>query len=472
MVASADLHLVLEGKKSLTLNETDLHVHDSPTTTIPLYNLLWAETSNGTICLNYVIPTKNHAKLEKLNLGLSTASTPNELSPDDFVAILLSRAYGQSKPGKRVLALVNPNSGPGGALQKWKNEVKPLFDAARMEVDMIVLKKGGEATEIVEKLDLGKYDAILPCSGDGTAYEVFNGLARREDAGEALRNTSVGHIPCGSGNALSLNLYGSNKVGIAALGVIKGVDMPIDLVSVTQGPRRIVSCLSQSVGIIAECDLGTENMRWMGSTRFEVGLVARVMQRKCYPCDVAVKVEVEDKPSIKAHYKRHIEDASLMAINGDAEAKEKGLPSLKYGTAQDPLPEGWELVPYDNLGNFYCGTMAWMSADANFFPAALPSDGCMDLVTIDGDLSVVTATKTLLAVETGKFFDLPQVRYRKISAYRIIPRDQKDGFISIDGERIPFEPFQAEIHRGLGRVLSKRGKYEAAGPRGWESVSK
>lgn len=116
--------------------------------------------------------------------------------------------------------------------------------------------------------------------------------------------------------------------------------------------------------------------------------------------------------------------------------------------------------------------MAYMSSDANFFPASLPSDGYMDLVTINGDLSPYTATKTLLAVESGKFFNLPQVNYRKISAYRIIPRDQNDGYISVDGERIPFEPFQAEIHHGLGRVLAKGGRYAADGPLGWQSANK
>lgn len=114
--------------------------------------------------------------------------------------------------------------------------------------------------------------------------------------------------------------------------------------------------------------------------------------------------------------------------------------------------------------------MPYMSADANFFPAALPADGCMDLVTINGDLSPYTATKTLLAVETGKFFDIPHVSYRKISAYRIIPRNQEDGYISIDGERVPFGPIQAEIHRGLGRVLSKGPEFDAAGPSGWENA--
>lgn len=111
-----------------------------------------------------------------------------------------------------------------------------------------------------------------------------------------------------------------------------------------------------------------------------------------------------------------------------------------------------------------------MAPDANFFPGALPADGCMDLVRINGDMPTFKATKTLLAVESGKFFDMPQVRYQKIEAYRIIPRDQEDGYISIDGEKVPFQPFQAEIHQGLARVLSKvPGKFQAKGPTNWDA---
>ena len=36
-------------------------------------------------------------------------------------------------------------------------------------------------------------------------------------------------------------------------------------------------------------------------------------------------------------------------------------------------------------------------------------------------------------------------------------------YISIDGEKVPFEPFQAEVHEGLGTVLAKRHLYDAPG---------
>lgn len=49
--------------------------------------------------------------------------------------------------------------------------------------------------------------------------------------------------------------------------------MAIDLLSVLQSGRRSFSFLSQSVGLMADLDLGTEHLRWMGSSRFTYGFL-------------------------------------------------------------------------------------------------------------------------------------------------------------------------------------------------------
>lgn len=349
--------------------------------------------------------------------------------------------------------------------------------------------------DIAEKIDIEAFDTIISCSGDGLPHEVFNGLGKRPDARKALSNIAVVQLPCGSGNAMSCNLNGSDSASLATLAVIKGIPTPLDLISITQGDTRTLSFLSQSVGIVAESDLATENLRWMGSVRFNYGFLIRLLGKTIYPCDLAVKVAIEDKPSIKEHYRQeqsNHEPASERRgyknlLEDDASASSGGddsLPPLRYGTVNDKLPEGWELIPYNNLGNFYCGNvsksrviceishtnklstqMAYMAPEANFFQAALPNDGYMDLICIDGDISRLTAVRMMLSVEDGKLFDMPLVSYRKILGYRIIPKNQDDGYISIDGERVPFQPFQAEIHKGLGTVYSKTGHmFEAPGP--------
>lgn len=228
-----------------------------------------------------------------------------------------------------------------------------------MDLDIVFLKRGGEATELVEQMDINRYDTVIPCSGDGTPFEVFNGFAKRPDARLALSKIAVGHIPCGSGNAMACNLYGSHRPTYAALALIKGVVTPLDLVSITQGDTRIVSFLSQALGVIAESDLGTEHLRWMGSARFDFGVVSRLFRKKAYPCDIAMQVVVE-KPDVKEHYRRHASEPSLAAAQADDAAEGNGLPKLKYGTVKDKLPAGWEFVSYDKIGTFYCGTVSPM----------------------------------------------------------------------------------------------------------------
>ncbi|KAF9873668.1 diacylglycerol kinase catalytic domain-containing protein [Colletotrichum karsti] len=490
----------VDGNKSLTLTPENLLLNDPTakkasrtcsfagfgtsapvTSSVPLYNVLWVELADQRLTIDYAkYVAKHRVQAAQWNFTIADADTADVRTWADT---LLTKAYGPAKRCKRAKVLVNPHAGPGGAERKWRVDCEPLFKAARMPIDVTLTTYSGQAVELSQELDVDAFDTIVTCSGDGLAYEVFNGLGNRPDAFSALQKIAVSHIPCGSGNAMSCNLYGTFRPSLAALAIIKGVETALDLVSITQGDRRTLSFLSQALGVVAESDLATEHMRWMGGARFTVGFLQRIFQKKCYPCDIAAKVEIEDKQEVKEHYKRMMSAASATNLGfaeapkpesaepGSSQAETRGLPPLKYGTINDDLPEGWELIPHNTLGNFYCGNMAYMAADANFFSAAFANDGLMDLVLIDGDVSVSSQLNMLLSVENGKFFDNPLVSYKKVTAYRIIPRDQEDGYISIDGEKVPFEPFQAEIHKSLGRVISKRGGYEAAGPMNWDKIT-
>lgn len=251
-------------------------------------------------------------------------------------------------------------------MHKWEHEVEPIFRAAHLTVDMQQTTRPGEAVSIARNVNIDDFDTIIACSGDGLPYEIFNGLGERADARAALRKIAVNQIPCGSGNAMACNLCASPHPSEAALAMVKGIDTPVDLVSVTHGNERKLSFLSQSVGIIAEADLGTEHMRWMGAARFSVGVLMRIFKKKAYPCDLAVKVELDDREAIKAQYKTRMEahrsvDSTASATQHVSTAIDNtdeagGLPPLKYGTINDELPEeGWEHIKYDNMGNFYCG---------------------------------------------------------------------------------------------------------------------
>ncbi|KAF2667801.1 sphingosine kinase [Microthyrium microscopicum] len=447
--------------------------HGQLPNTILYYDILWAELRDFVLTISYAQRIRKTATLHTLVISIPAASV-SEAS--EFIERLIDRAYNsssfKSQPRKRIKVLINPHGGRGRAAKIYSKHIEPFFKAAacQIEVEHTTHHKHGE--EIAQRLNIEDFDVVACCSGDGLPHEVFNGLAKQKYPRRALRKLAVCQLPCGSGNGMSWNLNGTDDPALAALTVVKGVRMPMDLVSVTQGNTRTLSFLSQAVGIIAECDLGTEDLRWMGDTRFTIGYVKRLMTKTIWPVDVAIGTAISETNEIKrAYHHVHSEiskrpdtipDVSLTLLSEDDSAND--LPTLRFGSINDALPDTWLMKPYPNLGNFYAGNMAYMTANSNVFPTSLPADGLMDLICVNGDISRRRAMQLADATGSGALIDSADVKYQKIVGYRIVPR-QKDGYISIDGERIPFGGFQAEVHHGLGTVLGKVGGiYMAKGP--------
>ena len=472
---------------------------------IPFYNVLSAQLRDDEVEILYARKTgKKRCVVGRINYALTDKSL--HVQAKRWVERLLQRAYPpRTQHRKRIKVLINPFGGQGHAMKIWTREVEPIFAAAGCEVDVERTSYRSHAVEIAEKLDVEAYDVVACASGDGLPHEVFNGLARQSNARRALRKIAVVQLPCGSGNAMSLNCNGTDAPSLAALAIVKGVRSPMDLVAVTQGQNTIYSFLSQATGIVAETDLGTENLRWMGSLRFSWGGLVRILSKSVYPAEVAVAYENADKNAIKDAYFRAVEEQatarskSIAPENFDSELSqphEGSIPALQFGTINDPLPSEFVVRDMPDLGNFFVGNMCLMSPDAPFFATALPSDGKLDMINISGLVPRSKAVTMLTTVGDGGMIDFPEVHYSKVTAYRITPRvhkqkvswkgklglwlgggnsggKQSDGLIAIDGESVPFEPFQAEVIRGLGTVLSKRGAvYEFAGPPRGKSGSK
>ncbi|GAM87716.1 hypothetical protein ANO11243_057430 [Dothideomycetidae sp. 11243] len=470
--SSAELHV--ERGAYLSLTNDSLLVHGSSSVqAIPYYNVLNARLNGLEITIVHALPTSKKS-VRPAYISYSLADKTASPAATTWIERLLSLAYRGATRSKRLKVLINPHGGPGLAPKLYAKDAEPIFKAAGCEIEAMTTDYVGHAIDIARTLDVDKFDAVVCCSGDGTPHEVFNGLAQQPRPRRALRKIAVTQIPGGSGNALSLNVNGTNKPSLAALAIVKAVRTPIDLVSITQGQRRYFSCLSQAVGIIAESDLDTEEYRWMGAHRFTYGFLVRMFGKTVYPAEVSILVEHGDKNAIRAAYKKaryNNAEGSEADVDRAREIHddETELPPSAYGTVNDPLPADWSTTDMPDLGNFYVGNMVHMSPDTPFFSAALPNDGLMDLTMAKGTTSRTKLLKMMLDVADNRLFNHDILDYRKVKAYRISPRlrpGQKEGFISIDGEKVEFTPFQAEVVHSLGTVLSAAGKvYHCDGPR-------
>eukprot|EP00438_Fugacium_kawagutii_P029518 Skav222744 [mRNA] locus=scaffold2390:537725:546431:- [translate_table: standard] len=120
---------------------------------------------------------------------------------------LSSQCHASPTP-RKFHVFINPASGNGQAQVKWQ-EARDLFQSLPwISFQEVLTTRAGEARDVAAELRPESCDGIV-VSGDGMVHEVFNGLASRPDAVDAL-NIPVGHIPGrGSGNAFAKSILHS-----------------------------------------------------------------------------------------------------------------------------------------------------------------------------------------------------------------------------------------------------------------------
>lgn len=100
-----------------------------------------------------------------------------------------------------ILIIFNPQAGSGRA-QQFLPLIQAHLASHQMPAEIVHTHHAGHARELVQQADLTQYASVIAAGGDGTLYEVVNGLMSHP---RHLR-TPLGVIPVGTGNAFSREL--------------------------------------------------------------------------------------------------------------------------------------------------------------------------------------------------------------------------------------------------------------------------
>ena len=477
-----------KNKSTGLIEQTSLLNHHSTTTTNDHrhLNLNYGALNNNKtsfhIELTFVHPLGKDIIPVKLNLLMDLLPNNNDNNHNinntfDLVSYIIERSYQNVRKEKNILIIINPYGGSGKALKKFNQKIKPILDISPfINYEIAFTEYHQHAIDIAREIDINRFDTIACCSGDGIPNEVINGLYQRQDRAQAFNKICVTQLPCGSGNAMSVSCHWTTNPSYATLCLLKSIESRIDLMCCQQ-PSYIdnyprLSFLSQTFGVIAESDINTEFIRWMGPVRFDIGVAFNIFKCKKYPCDLYVKYAAKTKRQLNIHYLHNKSKTQVLLFTPDtsqvsiqptespssssssSSSSQNNLQdtdfNLKY-SIKDPVPDDWERIDSDitdNLSIFYTGKMPYMAKDAKFFPAALPADGTIDMILTDTRTPLHKITSILLSVEKGTHVRRPEVIHSKVLAYRLVPRID-DSVISVDGEYFPLEPLQVEVIPGL-----------------------
>ncbi|WP_134699732.1 diacylglycerol kinase [Ammoniphilus sp. YIM 78166] len=124
---------------------------------------------------------------------------------------------------KRARLIYNPSSGREEMKDKLP-EILDFFEAAGYETSCHATKKAGDASIAAAYAADRGFDLIIAAGGDGTLYEVVNGLAEKD------YRPPVGIIPAGTTNdfARAIGLPVKNILKACEM-IVKGTPIPIDI---------------------------------------------------------------------------------------------------------------------------------------------------------------------------------------------------------------------------------------------------
>lgn len=353
---------------------------------------------------------------------------------------------------QKLLILVNPFSGSGRSLHIFQT-VKDIFDRAEnIQYTFQETQKARHALEICRDLDVDDFDGVVCCSGDGLLWEAVNGLCSRKDWRRAV-SLKLGIIPAGSGNGLAHSL-GLHCPLRASMSIVKETSRPLDLWTVDQSGKKCYGFLSLSWCLIGDIDIESENLRWMGDTRFTVGAVKRVVVLRKYSGRISY-LPADNTPQNQKGCGYYCNckyfDPNHVEYEDDSE---RGGIKMHYSADDRSLEDEWETYE-GQLTYFMAANTCLMANQTYSSPYAHCSDGCIDLLFLK-DSGRISAMSVLLDLENGNFIKHKFMEFKKVKAFRIEPTGEHKGIFSLDGERMEEAAILCEVHRGIIQVFCSR----------------
>jgi diacylglycerol kinase (ATP) len=178
----------------------------------------------------------------------------------------------------KTLLIVNPAAGHGLG-RKTFARLESRLKAEIPGLEVRFSERPGHSVEIGREAARGAYDRILCLGGDGTPYEVINGLYA---GGRPMRIPVIGQIPAGTGNSF-LRDFGIETPEQALEAIRTGRRRKTDLIEFDyHWEGRTIRAYSLNiigVGLIADIlRLTNERLKFLGAAGYSLAVLARLVR--------------------------------------------------------------------------------------------------------------------------------------------------------------------------------------------------
>ena len=192
-------------------------------------------------------------------------------------------------PQNRIFAIINPAAGSGKCGKLAPRAIEKLASAG-LEVESVYTCAAGEGTTAAREAYASGYRRFIAVGGDGTSYEIVNGVFPGSLAGGRI---SLGFLPLGTGNSF-LRDFTKDGLAYASNAIVTGKSRPCDVLRITHASGRIFSINLLSVGFSADvAALTNRRFKAIGHLGYLLGVFACLarLRREVFPVRIDDEAE-------------------------------------------------------------------------------------------------------------------------------------------------------------------------------------
>ena len=193
----------------------------------------------------------------------------------------------------KLLLIFNPHASLGRAAALMPDVLSALEVFAKVEV--FCTRGRGDATRYLAEAGLGGFDGIIAAGGDGTLFEVLNGLYRHEPGDKP----TLGLLPVGTGNAFSRDLGLQPGDWRKGIGIIRaGQKRTVDVGRVRQADGDFHFLNIIGAGLPVDAMQTADRMKVFGRSAYTLSTLWHALRLRSYPLRFTVDGEVHEQESM------------------------------------------------------------------------------------------------------------------------------------------------------------------------------
>jgi diacylglycerol kinase (ATP) len=247
----------------------------------------------------------------------------------------------------KYLAVVNPAAG-GGRCRKL---VQPALDRLRaggIKLEVVETTAPGQGVDVARDAYAQGYRKFIAVGGDGTSYEIVNGLFPSKESDEPAR---LAFLPLGTGNSF-LREFTNRGVEHAIEALLAGRSQPCDVLRLghTGGVLHYINLLAMGFAADVATLRARRFSRW-GELGYQSSIficLAR-FRRRPFPLRVDGEKEIDRRPCLFLTFNNSKFTGGTMMIAPKAEVNDGLIEYVRWG------PIG-RLGLIRNLPTLYDGT--------------------------------------------------------------------------------------------------------------------